>query len=223
MPLQFLLPAVRYTLGLAASVGKYALHTLANFQLFYGKGTSTLYETRPDLSSAVPYEKLERERDGYSPCACGDFMGHRSVYGGGYLMWLDAIVRKTEFNHVPAFDISLTDWLSKASYPTFLVYNPYDRAVDVSFTVAKPWEAVCPQLFKDGRLGSFELYSLDKHCITDRGMSRKVKLHIPAKTTTIIALLPEGSDIQFSRNQVFANGIPIDFSYPAAEQESYHI
>ena len=96
MPLQFLLPSVRYCPDLADAVGKWARCVLSNFPLFYGRGTVPLYETRPDLTPGVPYERLVRELDGHSPAACGDFAGHRSVYGAGYLSWLEALARPTD-------------------------------------------------------------------------------------------------------------------------------
>ncbi len=213
MPLQFLLPAVRYMPCLAASIGKYVLHVLANFQLFYGRGMKAIYETKPGTCASIPYEKLEAERDGRSPCACGDFFGHRSVYGGGYVMWLDAMVRKTEFNHVPALDISLTDWLSKASYPTFTVYNPYEREVNVSFDIAKRWQDLCPQLYREGKLHNFDIYSLDEHRITARRLSDKVAISIPGKSACTVVLLPGGSDIEAVDGWAYAKGIPFDFSY----------
>ncbi|MCL2378405.1 MAG: hypothetical protein FWC77_04675 [Defluviitaleaceae bacterium] len=134
MPIPFMLPAVRYAPEIAKPVAWYALQAVTNFVNFYGKG---MYETRPDLSSAVPYEKLERERDGHSPAACGDFHGHRSVYGGGYMPWMAAIVRPTGVAHMPAFDISLTDFLCKNSpKPAFLLYNHENKARKAVFTPA---------------------------------------------------------------------------------------
>lgn len=211
MPLQFFLPAVRYVPGLARSIAKYVMHVLANFQLFYGIGSKVIYETRPDLSNSVPYEKLEKERDGYSPCACGDFMGHRSVYGGGYVLWLDAIVRKTEYNYVLALDISLTDWLSGRSYPTFMVYNPYNENLNVSFEIAGFWEKICPHLFREGKLHNFSIYSLNRHYIVDKGLSEKVNLSVPSKSVELIVLIPNNSIISSNNNCLFANEIPIDF------------
>ncbi|MCL2360265.1 MAG: hypothetical protein FWC73_00445 [Defluviitaleaceae bacterium] len=144
MPLPFLLPAVKYVPEMAKSITKYALNAVANFDLFYGRG---LYETRPDLSSAVPYEKLERERDGHSPAACGDFMGHRSVYGGGYLSWTNAIMRPTGCEHMPAWDISITDWLdTEAQAPTFLLYNHENVTRTGSFTPSPWWYKKRPDL-----------------------------------------------------------------------------
>ena len=152
MPLQFLLPSVRYCPALADAVGKFVRCALSNFQLFYAQGAKPLYETQPDLSHAIPYEKLMREMDGHTPAACGDFCGARSVYGAGYLYWLEALARPTDDPDLFALDLSLTDWLTASKYPVFLLRNPKAAECVVRFTPASVWRTVRPALYRDGRL-----------------------------------------------------------------------
>ena len=211
MPIQFLLPSIKYVPLLANSIGKYALHTLVNFQLFFAKGSKRIYETRPDFGHAVPYEKLEKEKDGNSPCACGDYLGHRSVYGGGYVLWMDAILRRTELDYVLALDLSITDWLSKKSLPTFLIYNPYNKDVSISFDIACQWQDMCPELFCENTLYNYDIYSLDNHSYLGKKLTGKVRLEIFKKSSRIIALIPANAEIK-KNGWLFANGIPFDFS-----------
>ena len=154
MPLQFMLPAAKYCPELCWPVAKFARNLLSSFQLFYAKGKDTLHETKPDLCPAIPYEKLERVRDGHSPAACGDFHGHRSVYGAGYMPWVDAIARKTGENRAPAFDLSLTDWPAAKRYPLFLLCNPYDYPIKAAFTPAPSWRLLAPDLYPSGSLSA---------------------------------------------------------------------
>ena len=147
MPLPVLLPAVRYAPEIAKSVAWYALQAAANFDLFNARGLrGPIPETRPDLSAAIPYERLVRERDGRSPLACGDFEGHRSVYGGGYIPWIAAIMRPTGVEHMPAWDISLTDWLTESSNPEFLLYNRSNEEKTAKFTPAAVWKEKRPDI-----------------------------------------------------------------------------
>ena len=158
MPMQLLLPSVRYCPSLAEAVAVWVRHVMSSFQLFYGKGKTKLRETRPDLSPAIPYEKLQRIEDGESLAACGDFCGHRSVYGAGYLMWLDALVRNTEQEWIFALDLSITDWISKKTCPVYLIQNPLEKEVAVHFTVADVWKKKRPDLFENG-FSAWELSS----------------------------------------------------------------
>lgn len=161
MPMQMLLPSVRFCPALAQAVANWVRHVLSSFQLFYGQGKTKLKETRADLSSAIPYERLQRVEGEENPLACGDFFGHRSVYGAGYLMWIDALVRSTEQAWIYALDLSLTDWISEKSCPVFLLQNPLDRAVTVHFTVADIWMKKRPDLFQQV-FSVWELFSMQK-------------------------------------------------------------
>lgn len=161
MPMQLLLPAVRYCPALAEAVSNWVRHLMSAFQLYYGQGKTKLKETRPDLSSAVPYERLQMLEGEVNPVACGDYAGHRSVYGAGYLLWLDALVRNTDIEWIYALDLSVTDWLSKERCPVYLLQNPLDREVTVQFTVADIWKKKRPDLF-DRAFAVWELPSTQK-------------------------------------------------------------
>lgn len=190
MPLQFMLPAVRYCPQLADAVAKHVRCMLSNFQLFYAKGHAPLYETKPELDAFIPYERLSRELDGHTPAATGDFFGHRSIYGSGYLMWLEAMARATTDENIFALDLSLTDWLAQERYPVFLLRNPYDQDKEVSFTPAPIWEKLQPGLFRDGQLYA-SLHNADDTAI--RTAHQQVFCLLPAHSCTLLALLPDGA------------------------------
>ena len=187
MPLQFILPAVRYCPALADAAGKYVRCLLSNFRLFYGAGSRPIYETRPDLDPSVPYEKLERERDGRSPAACGDFYGHRSIYGSGYLMWLEAMARPA--GDVYALDLSVTDWLAAEPLPVFLIRNPSGRPAKAEFTPAEIWKQLRPDLYSAGKPDAVMLCRGSNKTAPVR---EKVMLEVPAGEWRMIALLPRG-------------------------------
>ena len=189
MPLQFILPSVRYAPDLADAVGRYALNVLANFQLFYAQGTRALYETRPGLTPSIPYERLDQYRDGHSPAACGDFCGHRSVYGAGYLYWLEALARPTNDPEIFAYDLSLTDWLAERKYPVFLLRNPYDVSKCVHFEPAPIWEKIHPGLFSAQKSKAC-IYCLDSLKPIDDS-----QIAIPAHSVILVAFLPENAKI----------------------------
>jgi len=204
MPLQFLLPSVRYCPDLADAVGKWARCVLSNFPLFYGRGTVPLYETRPDLTPSIPYERLVRELDGHSPAACGDFAGHRSVYGAGYLSWLEALARPTTDADIFALDLSLTDWLAKDKYPAFLLRNASGSDKTVAFTPASIWRKLRPELYSEKELSCV---CWDVCVKQPLGSARgEVTAQVPAKGLTIITLLPRGMTPEASNGFWTADG-----------------
>ncbi len=215
MPLQFLLPAVRYCGELAGAVGKYVRCVLSNFQLFYARGTKPLYETQPGLDPSIPYEKLERERDGHIPAACGDFCGDRSVYGAGYLYWLEALARPTTDPDIFALDLSLTDWLADQKYPVFLLRNAAHSACTVRFTPAAVWHTLCPELYRGGSLAC-ALWDVRSGRLLG-GQSRAVTLTVPSQSVLLAALLPEGLTPVLSGGFLMAGGA--ELAYPASGEK----
>lgn len=189
MPLQFFLPAVRYCPQLADAVGKYVRCMLSNFQLFYARGSKPLYETKPELDASIPYERLQYERDGHIPAATGDFHGHRSIYGSGYLMWLEAMARQTSDPDIFALDLSLSDWLADERYPVYLLRNPFDEARQITFTPAPVWQKLQPGLYRNGVLNA-SVHDLENgiHSVAQE----QVTCTIPANDCILVALLPEG-------------------------------
>ena len=86
MILPFVLPVLRYMPEYAADIGRYALNVAANARLFFSPYMQGC-ESRPDLTTAVAYERLLETHGPCSPFATGDFQGHKSVYGGAYALW----------------------------------------------------------------------------------------------------------------------------------------
>lgn len=199
MPLQFLLPAVKYCPALAEPVAKYTLNVLSCFQLFFASGKNPIYETKPELSSAVPYEKLERERDGHTPAACGDFWEHRSIYGAGYLFWMEALARRTSDPYIFALDLSLSDWLAESSYPVFLLRNPHSEERTVSFTPAGIWRKKYPGLFPDNAV----VWDIAGHVSLPQG-GGEIHVSVGAGETKMIAVIPPDKNINKKNGMLLA-------------------
>ena len=200
MPVQFILPSVRYCPQLADNTARYMLNVLSNFQLFYAHGTKPLYETKAELDPAVPYERLERELDWHTPAACGDFHGHRSIYGAGYLCWMQALALKTNDSHIFAYDLSLTDWLAEKTYPVYLLRNPHEDTRHITFDIAEVWKQIHPSLFEEKPVywDMETLSPIDENVIA-----------VKAKESRIIAVLPKGITPQINNGIVCADGVEL--------------
>jgi hypothetical protein len=122
--LPYLLPAVRFQPELAGEVARYALNVAANLRWFYPDYLPHENQSRPDLPSAFPYERLSREEKGHSPYATGDFAGHRSIYGGAYILWLDQMVQPQGSPWLLRWDLNKTNLLDRDLPPAYLYYNP---------------------------------------------------------------------------------------------------
>jgi hypothetical protein len=137
--LPYILPAVRFRPELAEEVARYALNAAANLRWFYPQYLPRESQSRPELPAMIPYERLSREEKGHSPYATGDFAGHRSIYGGAYVMWLDKMIQPQGDPWLLRWDLSRTNFLDRDLPPAFLFYNPWPegKRVTVDATAGK--------------------------------------------------------------------------------------
>jgi len=135
--LPYLLPAIRFRPELAEEVARYALNVAANLRWFYPEYLPRENQSRPDLPAMFPYERLSREEKGHSPYATGDFAGHRSIYGGAYIMWLDQMVRPQGDPWLLRWDLAKTNFLDRDLPPAFLYYNPLPAEKTVTIETIK--------------------------------------------------------------------------------------
>jgi hypothetical protein len=122
--LPYLLPAVRFRPELAEEVARYALNSAANLRWFYPQYLPHENQSRPELPPMIPYERLSREEKVHTPYATGDFAGHRSIYGGAYVMWLDKMIQPQGDPWLLRWDLAATNFLDRGLPPAFLYYNP---------------------------------------------------------------------------------------------------
>ena len=135
--LPYLLPAVRFCPELAGEVARYALNVAANLRWFYPEYLPRENQSRPDLPPMFPYERLSREEKGHSPYATGDFAGHRSIYGGAYVMWLDKMVETQGDPWLLRWDLAKTNFMDPELPPAFLYYNPLPNESRITLETAK--------------------------------------------------------------------------------------
>jgi hypothetical protein len=135
--LPYLLPAVRFSPELAGDVARHALNAAANLRLFYPEYLPRENQSRPDLPPMIPYERLSREEKGHSPFATGDFAGHRSIYGGAYVLWLDKMVQAQGDPWLLRWDLNKTNFLDRDLPQAFLYYNPWPQEKLITIAVGK--------------------------------------------------------------------------------------
>ena len=196
MPLPYLLPSLRYHPGFATAVGRYVLHTAANMRLFYSDCIARENQSRPDLTSAVPYERLTKEVDGHSPYASGDYESHRSIYGGAYALWWGELVKPTEDEYILELNASKSDFLAAETFPTYLYFNPYETTKTVSLSLGE---------------NPVDIYDLIARRFTREKATRSFAVEIPGNGSRMLVLVPSGAKRGVKGGVLYGNGIPIDY------------
>lgn len=196
--LPYVLPIARYEPRFARAIGKYALNVMANIRLFYSDFLPEDHQSRPDLHASIPYERLKREHEGKSPYAAGDSAGHRSVYGGGYALWWDAVVEPTCEDFILRLDTTKTDLLREDAYPTYLYYNPWHDERCVVLDVGN---------------AASDLYELTSSSCISQGVSGKVDLRLQPRDAIVVAVVPSEGRVNAAGRGLEINGIAVDYRW----------
>lgn len=194
--LPYLLPVVRYRPEFAAQIGRFTLNLAANMRWFFSSYLPKQNQSRPDLPDIIPYERLSRAEKGQSPYATGDFDGHRSIYGGAYMMWLGEMIRPTGDPFLLQLDVSKTDLLAGKTYPTYLYYNP--AAQEKSVTLDAGQQPV-------------DLYDLQAHRMVGQAVTGKTTVPVPADSARVLVLVPAGARRTVTHGVTSFGGVAVDY------------
>lgn len=194
--LPYLLPVLRYRPEYAKDIGQYLLNVAANMRLFYSDCIPRTNQSRPDLTSAVPYERLTKEVDGQSPFASGDYGSHRSIYGGAYALWWGELVRPTHEEDILRMDIGRTDFLCEKCFPSYLYYNPEPRTKYVEQILSSQ---------------ESDIYDLTGHKFLKEKHKGSILLDIPERGARIVVVVPSGSARKWEDGTLTCDGIAVDY------------
>lgn len=194
--LPYLLPVVRYRPEYAAQIGRFTLNLAANMRWFFPDYLPKENQSRPDLPAIIPYERLSRAEKGHSPYATGDFDGHRSIYGGAYMMWLGEMIRPTGDPFLLQLDVSKTDLLAGKTYPTYLYYNPATQEKSVPLDAGRQ---------------PVDLYDLQTHRMAGHALSGKTNVRIPAGSARVLALVPAGARRTVTNGVTYFGDVAVDY------------
>lgn len=194
--LPYLLPMLRYRPEFATDIGRYLLNTSANMRLFYSDCVPAENQSRPELTSAIPYERLTKEVNGKSPYASGDYGSHRSIYGGAYALWWGELVKPTEDPYIVQMNLSRSDFLCAKAFPSYLYYNPWGESKQVTLALER---------------GSFDVYDISAHKFIVQGKSGRFALKVPANESRVIAVVPSEARRRVENGMLLCDEVPVDY------------
>jgi len=192
----YVLPVLRYRPEFAGLVGRYLLNAAANMRLFYSDCISAEHQSRPELPSAIPYERLTRTLGGESPYASGDYGSHRSIYGGAYALWWGELVKPTRDPYILQMNVGLTDFFEQETYPTYLYYNPFEAGRRVTLPPGP---------------GGTRIYDLTAHAFLDPGGRSAASLEIPARGARIVVMIPPGAHPKMRNGTLVCGNVAVDY------------
>lgn len=201
-----LVPMVKYQPEFATAIGKWMLNMANACRLFYPTEIAPENQWLPDMfdltEGNVAYEGLRRadtygkeSLKGVSPVAVGDGPlwtdtnppeSMFSLYSTSPVGILGAIVDTTDVEGILRLDCNATDFYADKPYPTYLYYNPYKEAKEVTYTSN----------------GKVDLYDAVERRYVAKGISGSARIQLPAEKARLIIELPAGTKIRKEGNKV---------------------
>lgn len=203
-----LVPVARYDERFARTIAKWVLNAANSLRLFYSKYLDDIRQDSEDWShkydpnSYISYEALLKSSSGW-PEATGDAIKggwantNLSLYSSSSVGYLAAIVDTTNVPKILKLNLNKTDFFQKNSYPTFLLFNPYDES--------KPVRIDLPD-------GIFDIYETISNSFLTKNVSNSFDVLIPSNTAIIIVLTPSNGKIEYKMNKLLIDGIVVDYN-----------
>lgn len=203
-----LIPIARYDERFARAIGKWVLNAANSLRLFYSKYLDDIRQDSEDWShkydpnSYIAYESLLKSSSGW-PEATGDAIKggwaktNLSLYSSSSVGYLAAIVDTTNVPKILKLNLNKTDFFQKNSYPTFLLFNPYDESKLVRIDLPD---------------GIFDIYETISNSFLTKNVSNSFDVLIPSNTAIIVVLTPSNGKIEYKMNKLLIDGIVVDYN-----------
>jgi len=203
-----LVPLVKYQPEFARAIGKWMLNNVNASRLFFPDKIPDAHQWLPGMQgytgSVIAYEGLRYADDmdnprleGVHPVAIGDGpKWHKdnpresmfSLYSTAPVGIFGAMIEKTNVEKVLKLDCNITDFYADRTYPTFLLYNPYNQSVRVEYIPVT--EGV-------------DLFDVLSKTYLGRSVKNKAEIEIPADQACVIVELPSGMEMEKANNKLW--------------------
>jgi hypothetical protein len=110
-----------------------------------------------------------------------------SLYSTAPVGIFGAMIEKTNVEKVLKLNCNVTDFYSDRTYPTFLLYNPYNESVKVESTPVKE---------------GTDLFDILSKTYLPRFVKDSVEIEMPADQASVIVELPSGVEIEKVNNKL---------------------
>lgn len=203
-----LVPMVRYDNRFARAIGKWVLNAANAARLFYTNylpnqnQDSEEWSHQYDPYSYIGHEAMRQSLYTASPYATGDAISggwgytNLTLYSSSHVGIFGGIIDTTNIPLILKLDLLKTDYFHKDSYPSYLLYNPYQEEKLVNISVgAEP----------------HDIYDAVSNSIIKTGVSGVTTINIPSDAAVIAVVIPGNSTIIYQNNLALVNNKIIDF------------
>lgn len=192
-----LAPLAKYSPDYASAIGKWYLNVVSNARYFFADqvGEENQSKTGNEAAEsfaiatgyAIPYEGIRKEFESKSPWVGGDPTVYGwaetdfSLYSGAHTGLMGAVVEATDVPAILKIDLNRADLFHQGA-PSYLMYNPYEEAKTVTYTVTGDKKV--------------DLYDVITKQYLAQKITGTVNLSVPADGSVVIVEVPAGKKIK---------------------------
>ncbi len=219
-----LVAMVRYDQSYASAIGKWMLNAANAARLFYPEHIPEGHQTIPQLAAVtkgvIGYEGLvkrstfEKYAHIPAPVAQGDGpnwvpgknpdASQFSVYGSAHVGIFGSIIQTTDVEGILKLDLLATDFFRGNAYPSYLYYNPYDEAKEITI-----------DLLGNNSRKKVDLYDAVQGHFVASGISGQTRIRLLPNQSAVLAYVPHEAEITQEGNKLLADGVVIDYHFQA--------
>ena len=202
-----LAPLVRYNEHYANAIGKWVLNVANASRLFYqgflpaDQQDSESWAIENDPNKCIAHEAMKELKNGKSPFATGDAINegwaptNLALYGSSHVGYFGGIITTTNVDAVLMLDLCKTDFYA-TSYPTFLLWNPYDKDTTVTINVGS---------------SEVDIYNSIENTFIKNNVSGNTDILIKTNNSVILVYAPYNAEIIYNGKKTLADNTVIDF------------
>ncbi len=202
-----LVPLVRYNEHYANAVAKWVLNVANASRLFYpgflpsDQQDSEEWALANDPDKCIAHEAMKESLNDKSPFSTGDAIRsgwaptNLALYGASHVGYFGGIISTTNVDAVLKLDLCKTDFYA-TSYPSFLIWNPYDNDTTITINVGG---------------SEVDIYNSLENAFIINDVSGIINISIPANNSVMLVYVPNNAEIEYDGKKTLANNIVIDF------------
>lgn len=197
---------VKYEPQFARAIGKWLLNNASASRLFFPDNIDIKNQWAPELRDLtrnnIAYEGLRKVDDygkpelkGVSPVAIGDgpkwiegnpTTSMMSLYSTSPIGIFGGIIDTTDVKGILRLDCNATDFFAERPYPVYLVYNPYDKDMTITYQTKQ----------------KADLFDIVGKRYIAKNVNGNKKIELPANQACVIFELPAGMELSVKDGKI---------------------
>ncbi|MBS1952527.1 MAG: hypothetical protein OJF59_002896 [Cytophagales bacterium] len=206
-----LVPLVKYDKRFARTVAKWVLNMANASRMYYrpylpsSHQDGYLWSSANDPQAIIGYEALKQKGLNDSLLfATGDALRsgwaqtNFGLYGSSHVGYMASLIDTTDVAGILLLNLNKTDFFSKNSYPTYLVYNPLAASQNITL-----------------QLGShnYDIYDAISQTTIKTSATAATLITVPSDQAMILVYIPAGSTPINVNEKLYVNQSIIDYHY----------